>query len=61
VLSTITYAPNQFGIAQSDPMHNQIVFSSTDRLHRIAVAIFYACAAVSIAFTAMVLIGMASA
>jgi hypothetical protein len=30
-------------------------------LRRIAVAIFYACAAVSIAFTAIVLIGMASA
>ena len=42
-------------------MHNQMVFSSGDRLHRIAVAIFYACAAVSIAFAAMVLIGMASA
>jgi hypothetical protein len=42
-------------------MHNQMVFLSADRLHRIAVAIFYACAAMSIAFTAMVLIGMASA
>jgi hypothetical protein len=42
-------------------MHNQMVFWSTDRLHRIAVAIFYTCAVVSIAFTAMVLIGMASA
>jgi hypothetical protein len=42
-------------------MHNQMVVLSTDRLHRIAVAIFYVCAAVSIAFTAMVLIGMASA
>jgi len=42
-------------------MNNQMVFSSTDRLHRIAVAIFYACAAVSIAFAAMILIGMASA
>jgi hypothetical protein len=41
-------------------MHSQMVFSSTDRLHRIAVAIFYACAAVSIAFAAMVLIGIAS-
>ena len=38
-------------------MHNQIIFSSSDRLHRIAIAIFYACAGVSIAFTAMVLIG----
>jgi len=30
-------------------MHNQIIFSSTDRLHRFAIAIFYACAGVSIA------------
>jgi hypothetical protein len=44
-------------------MQNQMgmVFSSTDRLHRVAVAIFYVCAAVSIAFAAMVFVGMASA
>ena len=42
-------------------MHNQMFFSSRDRLHRIAVAIFYACAGVSIAFAVMVLIGMATA
>ena len=42
-------------------MNNQTVFPSTDRLHRIAVTIFYACAAVSIAFAAVVLIGLASA
>jgi hypothetical protein len=42
-------------------MNNQMVFPSTDRLHKTAVTIFYACAAVSIAFAAMVLIGMASA
>ena len=41
-------------------MNNQMVFPPTDRLHRIAVTIFYACAAVSIAFAAMVLIAMAS-
>ena len=42
-------------------MNNQMLILSPDRFHRIAVTIFYACAAVSIAFAAMVLIGLASA
>ena len=42
-------------------MNNQMLILSADRLHRIAVTIFYACAAVPIAFAAMVLIGLASA
>jgi hypothetical protein len=41
-------------------MHNQMLFSSGDRLHRIAVAIFYACAGASIVFAVMILIGMAT-